>query len=220
MRAGPSGVIFAMWLVLSTMGPAVATGQQTTAKEQSPQGNEAKGAASTSEAAGVRTPLARPRSWKSLAGDFLTDQKDIWISRCKCHLWADVPRKRRGRRDVLLRRVPVEEKGAHPRAEKMVGATGPERTEALAPAGAGEVESIFVVREVGDDPAIRGKGSSQSRENLCRNLFPVAACGMFETAEERTLRSRENKVSHLIDRRDAAEVALALRIAPGKQSVA
>src|SRR5579885_2922545 len=80
MRAGPSGVIFAMWLVLSTMGPAVATGQQTTAKEQSPQGNEAKGAASTSEAAGVRTPLARPRSWKSLAGDFLTDQKDIWAS--------------------------------------------------------------------------------------------------------------------------------------------
>src|SRR5579871_3132577 len=80
MRAGPSGVIFAMWLVLSTMGPAVATGQQTTAKEQSPQGNEAKGAASTSEAAGVRTPLARPRSWKSLAGDFLTGQKDIWTS--------------------------------------------------------------------------------------------------------------------------------------------
>ncbi len=80
MRAGPGGVIFAMWLVLSTMGSPVAMGQQTTAKEQSRQEDEAQGAASTSEADGVRMPPEGARSWKSLAGDFLTDQKDIWTS--------------------------------------------------------------------------------------------------------------------------------------------
>ncbi len=80
MRAGPSGVIFAMWLVLSMTGSPVATGQQSTAKEQSGQGDEAQSPATTSEAHGVRRPAAGARSWRSLAGDFLTDQKDIWSS--------------------------------------------------------------------------------------------------------------------------------------------
>ena len=79
-----------------------------------------------------------------------------------------------------------------------------------------------MIRVVRDDSAVRGDNAAQSGKNLRGDLYAVGAGGMFQSAEERAFLALMfgDEFAHLVDGVNAAEVAVALRHAPGEEAVA
>src|ERR1700674_3773566 len=103
----------------------------------------------------------------------------------------------------------------------MVGATGAEGAQFLRPLRAGKGKRVFVVGVVGDDAAVRRQRSAQRRQDLSCYFPAITNCRMTETAEECVPLAlvRQNELTHLVDGVNAAEIAIALRGAPGEQPV-
>src|SRR5579864_2803268 len=73
-----------------------------------------------------------------------------------------------------------------------------------------------------DDSPVRGQSATQSGQYLRSHLNAVSAERMFQAAKKRAFLALMfgDEFPHLVDGVNAAEVAVALRHAPGKQPVA
>src|ERR1700677_2832347 len=104
----------------------------------------------------------------------------------------------------------------------MVWATCTERTQLLRPLRSSEGQSIFVVSIVGDNAAVRGRRSSKCRQNLGCYVLAILNRDVLDSAEQRALLRLmfKNELAHVVNGVNAVQIALALRLSPGKQAMA
>src|SRR5580693_7942554 len=78
-----------------------------------------------------------------------------------------------------------------------------------------------MIRIMSEHSTIRAQSSAQGRQNLCCHFPAIWARCMFQSAEDRALTVLVfcNKLTHLVNRVNAAEIAFALAHTPSKEAV-
>ena len=126
------------------------------------------------------------------------------------------------RRESRLR-LPGDVQRRDAGAKEVIGTAGAQLAELLRPLRIGESERIVAAVEVRDDAAVRGHGAAQVRQQRRDDRLAIRdrpTPPRRRTARGRPVRVLLDELPHLIDGRDAADVALPLGLAPGEQAVA
>ena len=104
----------------------------------------------------------------------------------------------------------------------MVGATGAQGAQFFSPLRPGEGQGIVIVGVMSNDSAVRGNRAAQCGKYLNGDRLTIWNSRMLDSAKENALLRLvpKDELTHLINRVDAVQVALALCGAPGEQAVA
>ncbi len=119
-------------------------------------------------------------------------------------------------------RIPRHVEGRDARAQEMIRTAGAQLAQRFRPRRIRKRDRIGAALEVSDDPAVRGHGATQHRQNRHRQRIAIRRGRDACAAERRpagAIRVRLHELTHLIDGPDAADVALLLRLTPREQPV-
>ncbi len=126
-------------------------------------------------------------------------------------------------RGEAVLRLPRHVERRDARAQEVIGAAGAQAAELLRPFRVGEGQRVVAAVVVRDHAAVRRHGAAQVWQQRAGERFAVGRGGGGGAAELRlagALGMLLDELAHLVDGLDAADVALALRVAPGEQAVA